>query len=87
MIEVGLEKTLLSGKKIRYKYSDVEYDQEGWAKIPNFYPLKFDLVKGRDLSGKIIVVWWNGIGWDGLRLPKKSKITNWKRIFCDPKST
>jgi hypothetical protein len=81
LIEVGLTKKLPSGKKTRYKYSDVEYDPDGWASLPSFYPLKFDLVNGKTLVGKIVTVWWTGLKWMGLRLQQGSKIVQWKRIL------
>jgi hypothetical protein len=80
MIEVGLTKTLKSGKKSRYKYNDVVFDEDGWASIPKFYPLKFDLVLGKTTLGKTVVVWWTGLKWMGLRFVDKSKIIQWKRI-------
>ena len=81
MIEVGLTKKLPSGKKTRYKYSDVVFDQDGWADLPSYFPLKFDLVLGKTTVGKIFTVWWTGLKWMGLRLINKAKIVQWKRIL------
>lgn len=84
MIEVGLTKTLENGKKSRYKYSDVFFDHDGFANVPDFYPLKYDLVSGKnEVNVKPFTVWWTGKEWLGLRLPEKTKITKWKRIPYD----
>jgi hypothetical protein len=87
-IQVGLSKILdkKTGKPRPYKYSDIPTDLDkfgeptGWVSNLKCLPIPFDLmymkVKQRE---KIISGWWNGQGWEGLRMKKGEKVIKWKR--------
>ena len=84
MIKVGGIKCWeIHGKKrekpLRYNYSDVEFDEEGWASAAKFLPEDFDLVYLKIEGKKITGGWINGKKWDGARIYPGDKVISWKR--------
>jgi len=80
VIEVGLTKTLPSGRKSRYKYADIKFDPDGWTDPAKYLPLKFDLVCVFLASGQQKTAWWSQEGWVGLRLPEGAQVQKWRRL-------
>lgn len=62
-----------------WKYSDIEYDADGWVNAGKYLPQDFDLCYLKTDSGNKRG-WWTGNVWDGLRLDNKQEIYYWKRI-------
>jgi len=82
MIKVGTKKISNVGHKhpIEYLYSDVEYDQDGYADASKYLPADFDLVSMKIEGQKPLPGWSHGRSWDGLNLKPGSKIISWKKM-------
>ena len=71
-------------KKWKFSYSNVKFDEDGWADASRFLPAILDLcycmIEGRS---KKIPGWYTGTSliWDGLNIKPTDKILFWKRNF------
>lgn len=80
-IIVGKLKPDPSQRKARscYAYSDVKFNNEGWADAIKFLPKEFDLCDLKTETGKIFRGWYSGQSWDGINVKPKCNIKFWKR--------
>lgn len=81
-LSVGLSRPLISDEKQRKNQqiltlSEVTFDQDGWAEVKYFLPLKYDLVIVTD-GLKTLSAWWSGAAWDGSKIKEDTKILKWK---------
>lgn len=77
MKKVGLIEKI--GSKHRFSYSQVKYDDFGWAEAEVYLPLDYDLVEVKNEENKVNSAWVIGIEWDGYRLKNNTKVTHWRR--------
>jgi hypothetical protein len=52
---------------------------DNWIPVTDYLPEYYELVLLREGDEKPVKGWWNGNGWDGLRVNKK-KYTFWKKL-------
>lgn len=66
-----------------FRYSQVEYDREGFADSNKYLPLDFDMCTVKVLNSKKEIrykkAWHGGCSWDGLRLKESDKVIAWKK--------
>lgn len=68
---------ILKKKRIRKKRPPVIFDEEGWAKFPEYKPLEFALVEVRDKDKNSQYAWWNKSSWEFGRR-KIREVIAWK---------
>lgn len=71
------------GLRYYYTYSEVEYNDDGWADPRWYKPLRCDLVNMKVLSSydgkfKEFHGWWNGKVWVGCRLREEDHVLAWQ---------
>ncbi len=66
-------------KKPSFYYTDVFYNEEGWADAKKFLPINYDLVLVKTKDHVVKTGWSNGFGWDGLNLESEDEVLYWKR--------
>ena len=75
-------------KKIKYAYSDVEFNCDGWVDPSMYLPYPFDLCdllifRVESDKEKINVAWHTGNEWDGKDILPSDIILGWKRRVYD----
>jgi hypothetical protein len=79
MIKVGITKiTPKDKKKRKATYSDVEFDDDGWADASKYLPENYDLVRFKTANATYNG-WSRGRKWDGLRVEGQQEVLYWKR--------
>ena len=79
-IQVGKlkEPTIPGTSPKKYKYPDLKYNEDGWAKAARYLPEEYDLVllkyKNRTVPG-----WRSGNYWDGRMVDANEEVIYWKR--------
>lgn len=69
----------ITGSKKRFSYSEVEYDNFGWADSSKYLPLDYDLVEVKNKENKVFSGWIIGIKWEGYRIQEGINLTHWRR--------
>lgn len=62
-----------------YRYTQVKYDDDGFADSSIYLPEDFDMCYLLLDDGKIKKGWWGGFAWDGAVVNKDDTITHWRR--------
>lgn len=83
MIKIGTPKgTKINSKgqcvTVDYAYSDVTFDEDGWADAKLFMPGDFDLCHLKIKDKKTKPGWASGNKWDGLNVTLDDEILYWK---------
>lgn len=76
-VEVG--KKWINGKNLSYLIVKEHYPK--FVPITQFNPEKYDLVQLKDEEDKLYIGWYTGSGYDGLKINRNTKITEWKKIY------
>lgn len=62
------------------KYNKKIYGTDGFADAKEFVPIQFDMCQLILNSGKSILGWWTGSGWDGLKVKVDDPVIRWRKI-------
>lgn len=67
---------------VPYKYTDGEYDCDGWCDPKLWLPYPYDLCWLKTQE-KTKTGWWTGRDWEGMRIKPTDKVLYWKKCNED----